>query len=329
MRVTVLLAAYEGERYIEQQLDSILAQTVPDIQIVISDDGSKDKTRRILEQYARWYPGQIVLRHRVKEGMYMDREGQVPPMAMNFFWLLGQADGDYLLLCDQDDVWKNHKVRTLLRRMRELEGKFGREYPILVHSDMEVTDEDLNVISPSFFRYQRSNPDRTAFSQVLAENPVTGGAVMMNRALAGLVRRVPGRCLMHDWWIALGASCFGTISCIREPLYQYRQHGGNTLGASRTGSVEDLKARMGRQTAVEENYRRMFGQAASFGAMYGEKMTGEQRRTLKAFLALPLQSREERLRSIVRNRFFKSSPIQTLAQCVTIPRLSRKRGENG
>lgn len=134
---------------------------------------------------------------------------------------------------------------------------------------------------------------------------------------------------MHDWWIALGASCFGTISCIREPLYQYRQHGGNTLGASRTGSVEDLKARMGRQTAVEENYRRMFGQAASFGAMYGEKMTGEQRRTLKAFLALPLQSREERLRSIVRNRFFKSSPIQTLAQCVTIPRLSRKRGENG
>lgn len=89
------------------------------------------------------------------------------------------------MLCDQDDVWKNHKVRTLLRRTRELEGKFGREYPILVHSDMEVTDEDLNVISPSFFRYQRSNPDRTAFSQVLAENPVTGGAVMMNRVWPG------------------------------------------------------------------------------------------------------------------------------------------------
>lgn len=324
MKITVLMATYEGERYIEQQLDSILAQTVPDIRIIVSDDGSGDGTRGILEKYAKWYPGQIVLKHRPKDGEYGDRKGKVPPMAMNFFWLLNKAEGDYLLLSDQDDVWENHKVRTLLRRMRELEQEFGKRHPILVHSDMEVTDEDLYVISRSFFRYQHCSPIRTAFSEVLAENPVTGGAVMMNRALAALVDRVPGCCFMHDWWIALAASCFGTISCVREPLYQYRQHGGNALGAARTGSAADMRKRMERQSAVEDNYRKMFGQAAAFGAMYKGRMTKEQKSTLKSFLTLPMQSPGGRLRNIARNRFYKSSPIQTLAQCVTMPKLSLK-----
>ena len=328
MKITVLMAAYEGERYIEQQLDSILAQTVPDLEIIVSDDGSEDGTRKILEQYERWYPDQISLKHRVKEGAYRDREDRVPPVAMNFFWLLGQADGDYILLSDQDDVWENHKVRTLLRRMRQLERKLGRDHPILIHSDMEVTDEDLYVLSRSFFKYQRCDPNRTSFSEILAENPVTGGAVMMNRALARLVETVPGTCFMHDWWIALAASCFGTISCVREPLYQYRQHGGNTLGARRTGGRKDLRERIGRQSQVEDNYRRMFAQAAAFGAMYRERMTGRQKRTLRAFLALPLQSPGGRFGNIVRNRFFKSSPIQTLAQCVTIPKLTVRRRES-
>ncbi len=325
MKITVLMAAYEGEKYIEQQLDSILAQTVPDLQIMVSDDGSRDSTREILEKYERWYPEQVVLRHRIKEGAFQDRSKKVPPMAMNFFWLLSQAEGDYILFSDQDDVWENHKTRTLLRRIKALEHKYGKEHPILVHSDMEVTDERLNVISHSFFQYQRCSPERTAFSEVLAENPVTGGAVMINQALAGLVDRVPGSCFMHDWWIALAASCFGTISCVREPLYQYRQHTDNVLGASRTGSLEDMRKRLRRKSAVEDNYRRMFAQAAAFGSMYKERMTREQRQTLKAFLALPLQSPEGRLRNIVRNRFYKSSPVQTAAQCITIPDFSRNR----
>lgn len=325
MKVTVLMAAYEGGTFIEQQLDSILAQTIPDIQIIISDDGSGDNTREILEKYARWYPGQIVLRHRVKEGKYRDRKGKVPPAAMNFFWLLSQARGDYILFSDQDDVWENHKVRTLLGRMRKLEQTLGKGHPILVHSDMKITDENLNIICGSFFRYQRCNPHRVSFSEILAENPVTGGAVMINRALADMVTEVPECCFMHDWWIALAASCFGTISCVRQPLYQYRQHEGNTLGASRTGSLEDMKRRAARQAAVENNYRKMFAQAAAFGRMYKAGMTGKQKKTLRAFLMLPGQSRTGRLRSIVKNRFYKSSPVQTAAQCVTIPRLLTKR----
>lgn len=319
MKVTVLMAAYEGERYIRQQIDSILGQTLKELELVVSDDGSRDKTREILEEYERRYPKKIILKHRVKEGVYSERQNQVPEAAMNFFWLLAQARGDYFLFSDQDDVWKKEKAEKMLTHMKALEDKLGKDCPILVHSDMEVADENLTAIAPSFFAYQHCNPKRTSFAQVLVENPVTGGGAMINKALAGLLLKVPENCCMHDWWMALAASCFGVISCIQEPLYQYRQHKGNVLGAKATGSLEDMKQRAGRKAQVEENYRKMFAQAAAFGRMYGKQMTREQKNILRGFLALPLQSPSGRFCNILRNHFFKSSLIQTLAQSVTIP----------
>ncbi len=318
MKVIVLMATYEGERYICQQMDSILGQTLKELKLMVSDDGSKDKTREILKEYRNQYPDRIVLKHRVQEGDYQNKE-HVSGAAMNFFWLLAQASGDYILFSDQDDVWKREKAEKLLKHMKKLEKRLGKDYPILVHSDMEVTDEDLNMTAPSFFDYQHCNPKRTSFAEVLVENPVTGGGAMINKALADLLLKVPEACCMHDWWMALTASCFGTISCIREPLYQYRQHENNVLGAKATGSLEDIKQRARRQAQVEENYRKMFAQAAAFGKMYHEQMSTEQKNILRSFLALPLQSPAGRLHNIVKNHFFKTSLIQTLAQSVTIP----------
>jgi hypothetical protein len=124
---------------------------------------------------------------------------------------------------------------------------------------------------------------------------------------------------MHDWWIALTASCFGTISFVPESLYLYRQHETNTLGARETGTVQDLAERVRREDAVKENYRNMFHQAAAFGRRYKGQLSSRQRSVLRAFLALPLQSPAGRLKNIFRNRFYKSSAIQTFAQCITIP----------
>ena len=318
MKVIVLMATYEGERYICQQMDSILGQTLKELKLMVSDDGSKDKTREILKEYRNQYPDRIVLKHRVQEEDYQNKE-QVSGAAMNFFWLLAQASGDYILFSDQDDVWKREKAEKLLKHMKKLEKRLGKDYPILVHSDMEVTDEDLNMTAPSFFDYQHCNPKRTSFAEVLVENPVTGGGAMINKALADLLLKVPEACCMHDWWMALTASCFGTISCIREPLYQYRQHENNVLGAKATGSLEDIKQRARRQAQVEENYRKMFAQAAAFGKMYHEQMSTEQKNILRSFLALPLQSPAGRLHNILKNNFFKTSLIKTLAQSVSIP----------
>ncbi len=315
-RAAVLLASFQGASYLEAQLDSILAQTVPDIQIIISDDGSTDGTLRILEKYKQYYPDQILLDHRVKEGTFKNREPHIPAAAMNFFWLMSRTDADYVLFSDQDDVWDSLKIEKLLKRMKDIETP-GR--PALVYSDMEVVDGDFWQISPSFFSYSRLDPRRTRFPQILVENPVTGGALMINRPLLHLARQVPGACFMHDWWIALCASCFGTISCVREPLSMYRQHQGNLLGARKTGSVKDLMQRTQRQRQVELNYRRMFMQGRAFGKMHWKKMNTAQKAVLRAFLSLPEQTPAQRLRTIAAYGFYKTSPAQTAAQCFTIP----------
>lgn len=105
------------------------------------------------------------------------------------------------MLSDQDDVWFHHKVKTLLRRMKQLEKGLGENCPILVHSDMEVTDSQLNVLDSSFFHYSHINPTRSTFGEILVENPVTGGALMMNRSLLKLLEKEPVSCFMHDWWL--------------------------------------------------------------------------------------------------------------------------------
>jgi len=352
--ITVLLAAWNGSAYIEEQLDSILAQDgveLEDLRIVISDDGSTDDTREILENYRAQFPDQIILKHRTPERKAKDLSDGIPAAAGNFFWLLECAaekleeieketasDGNpengvmdracqYFMLSDQDDVWKPNKIETLMMEMMCQEVLNEAEHPILVHSDMEVVDANLKTIHPSFFRYQKCNPARTKFSELLAENSVTGGAVMMNRALVELLKERPAACFMHDWWVALTASCFGTISWVEEPLYLYRQHGNNTLGAKKTGSAKDVAERLESSQAaqVAENYRQMAAQAHAFGKMYGDRMSEEQKATLRAYLALRYQSPMGRLKNILKNRFFKSSKLQTLAQCVTIP---RPDGEN-
>ena len=321
--VTVLMATYQGKQYLEQQLDTILAQTVP-VKILISDDGSDDGTRAMLENYAGWYPEQVFLHHRTEH---------TGGAAGNFFWLMQEAlkdeKNEYIFFSDQDDVWENNKVSVMLHRMKVLEKGLGKQCPILLYSDMEVVDEELYEISPSFAAYTHQDPDRNSFAELLVENQVTGGASMINRALLARCAKKPEICCMHDWWMALTASCFGVIEFMPRTLSKYRQHGDNVLGAKDAGSFGEMKARLGRGKEVEQNYRRMLNQGIAFGRRFWKDMDKAQRMTLRAFLALPYQSAAGRLKNIRYNHFYKNSALQTLAMCVTLPRAEKLRQPKG
>lgn len=234
--VDVLLATYNGSKYLEAQLDSIVAQTHQAFRILVSDDGSSDGTIEILQRY----------RARLGERMVLVPNPSAGAGVVRNFANLMQASLDdglaqWAVFADQDDVWLAEKITSLLSEMVRLEGGGSGSLPCLVHSDLIVVDERLTVISPSFARYQRMNPADCSDLSLLSVNQVTGCTMMVNRSLLEMALPLPAEAIMHDWWCALISSS-GRRSYIGTPLILYRQHGANQLGAKDRG----LKTRLSR-----------------------------------------------------------------------------------
>lgn len=232
--VDVLLATYNGSRYLAQQLDSILAQTHTSWRILVSDDGSSDETLAILQRYGERLGERLVLVPNPAAG-----KGVV----CNFENLMQASLNDGLarwaVFADQDDVWLPEKIASQLGEMVRIEGGDADAVPCLVHSDLTVVDEALTVLSPSFARYQRMDPAVCSQLSLLSVNQVTGCTMMVNRALLARALPLPAETIMHDWWCAL-ISGSGRRSFVDKPLILYRQHGANQLGAKDRG----LKTRL-------------------------------------------------------------------------------------
>ncbi|WP_145112328.1 glycosyltransferase family 2 protein [Gimesia panareensis] len=220
-QICIVMSTYNGARYIEQQIESILDQTCESWNLLIRDDNSSDRTSEILSHYER---------DRLSIVKSSDRQGVI----QNFNQLLqlaSDAECPYVALSDQDDVWDREKLATQLSLMQQLEAE-QPDQPLLIHSDLEVVDQQLRQIAPSFMNYQGIQHETSDPLQVLlVQNFVTGCTVLVNRRLLELALPIPEETLMHDWWLALCAAAMGTIACVEAPLIRYRQHGRNEVGA--------------------------------------------------------------------------------------------------
>lgn len=219
--IQVLLATYNGEAFLAEQLDSLLAQSGVSFTVLARDDGSTDATLGILQRYAQRFPDQIVV---------VEKPGRLGA-AGSFDWLLSQSSAPYIAFCDQDDVWMPNKLHILLARMLAFEAGLGKGTPILVHSDLAVVSRDLQRIHPSFWGYSGLDAKRHGLAQLLISNTVTGCAVLANRALVERARPIPQEAVMHDHWFALVAAALGHVEPVFEPLVAYRQHDCNAVGA--------------------------------------------------------------------------------------------------
>lgn len=313
--VDILLATYQGEAFLAEQLDSLFAQTDADWRLVARDDGSTDGTRRLLERAAATHPGRVVV---------LPADGRRLGASGSFGFLLEQSEAPYVMFCDQDDVWLPGKVATTLAAMRSLEATHGPGTPLLVNTDLKVVDERLGVIDESLWHYQRIHPGRLdRLSRVLMQNFATGCATMANRPLVALAAPVPAAAVMHDWWLALAATAFGKVAPLREATVLYRQHGRNDVGASRwrfmTGIENLLFHRDRRRAAIarqHETDRKLVGQAEAFLARYRDRLPGPMRRTLDAFRELPEHGFLGRRRLMLRHGFLLSDRWQTFMMLV-------------
>lgn len=277
--IAILLATYNGGRYLRQQLDSILAQTEQGWRLLVSDDGSSDDTLEILQEYQRQYPDRIILsQHEVPTGS--SRE--------NFMYLTRLAGGyDYVMYCDQDDVWLPQKVSLTLREMRRLEGQKPRT-PCLVHTDLAVVRADLTLKSESYFYASLLDAGRNTLNRLVIQNIVTGCTMMMNHALwEKAVQPIRGGdMLMHDWWCALWAAAVGRIGFVSLPTILYRQHGDNVVGAKDVRSFRYMATWMNRLSQNAQSLRNTQAQAAAFLATAGDDLTERQKKLLSDYAAI-------------------------------------------
>lgn len=226
IKIDILLATYNSEKYLENQIDSLLNQSYPYFMLLLRDDGSTDKTNEIIKNYKIIYKEKIQL--------IRDDLGNIGS-SRSFMELLKYSNADYIMFCDHDDIWLPNKIEITLSKMLECENAIQKEVPILIFTDLMVVDEDLNIISESFWKYQKLNPDISKnWKMLLASNVVTGCTIMINRKAkdAVLPFELPGE-MIHDHWLAVNISKYGIIDYINTQTILYRQHKKNAIGASR------------------------------------------------------------------------------------------------
>lgn len=293
--VEIVLSTYNGGIFLPDQIDSILPQSHSDWRLLIRDDGSLDDSPAIALEYAESRPDKIRL---------IDRPGENLGACQSFARLLQHADADYIMLCDQDDVWLPGKIEATLEKMHALEAQYGKDRPLLVHSDFKVVDENLHLLADSGWHYQKTDPRNGAFlNRLLVQNVATGCTVMLNRPLRDLALPVPPEAIMHDWWLALVASAFGKTGFVIDPLLLYRQHHLNAVGAKSWGVGRFLQ-----QLYSPEEFRDAFlqtqQQAGAFLDRYHDRLSPEDRQMVRAFSQLDSLGFFAKRFSLLRYGFF-------------------------
>ena len=293
--VTIILAAYNGEKYIGDLLSSIEKQTYKDWSLLASDDLSGDSTLQILGDFSESHPGQVRVIERT------ERAGSAKE---NFFYLLSEVDDDYIMFCDQDDVWLPEKIEKTLAVMKATEKSPSR--PALVHTDITVVDGELNEIASSMFKYQGLDT-AASVSKLLIQNNVTGCTTMINRALKNLLIKAPSHedIRMHDHWASLYAAIFGDTGFLPESTILYRQHGDNSIGAKGLVSLASLKrileeGKAGQIEKLHANIR----QAALLYSLEKDSpdLKPEYKKLIRGFISLAHAGKTERAAFYIKKR---------------------------
>ncbi|ELR65064.1 Alpha-L-Rha alpha-1,3-L-rhamnosyltransferase [Photobacterium marinum] len=218
---SVLICTYNGEKYIEQQIESIINQKIKPDFYYISDDGSSDLTiNKVIELFKRYHVSNYVILNGPKRGP-----------SQNFLTSIIDNKSQFLFLADQDDLWCCNKIDEFIKCLK------SSDKPIVWYSDSYLIDEYGRQFSDSFFKYQGLNSNVFLDDSIIYKNCVQGATCCINLSMCKLISKtletVPlDNILMHDWWIALLAKYFGESVFIDKPLVKYRQHSTNEVGAS-------------------------------------------------------------------------------------------------
>jgi len=307
--ISILLTTYNGQPYIADLLESLLKQTVKDFRLFIRDDSSTDSTFSIITGYAKRYPDKITVKQ---------NEKNTGGSKQNFIQMMIDYKDDYVMLCDQDDVWLQGKIEKNLEKMKEMENTHGMTTPILVHTDLKVVDENLKIISSSYRRMANIGYKFNKLNNLAAMNIPTGCTIMYNRALAELINVQPGFIVMHDWWVSLIAAAFGKIGSIKEQTVLYRQHRANDIGAKKALSLRYIKYVLTHISIMAGKLNNSYKQAESFLRVFYDKLSDEQKELLTAHATMQRQTKTGKLRTMLKYNTFLYGIARKAGQIIVI-----------
>jgi glycosyltransferase involved in cell wall biosynthesis len=305
-RCDVILAVWNGARYLPAMLDSLLSQTTRDFNVLARDDGSRDGSLEILETYKPRFDGRL----RVIAG---EPSGSA---TANFAILMRETKADYVLFADQDDVWKPEKVELSLRSLKEAEAKYGRSTPIYFATDITVVNEDLQVISASYWKWKRLRPSMmSSLSQSLICVPIQGMASGINRALLDLANPVAEKAISHDWWTQLIAAAMGKVICDPTSTALYRVHGGNASIPKQVGVVPYLKLGLD-ASFLRRGLGRRIEQANALADALGGRMPPDQMKIIRRFTKLQSQGFVRRRWTLISGNYLYHDLVRSVATFV-------------
>ena len=221
--ISVAMTTYNGEDYLKEQLDSILSQSYNAFEIIICDDGSTDSTLEILDQYRKEYPNIYVYTNQCNLGY-----------VKNFERVIGLCNSEYIALSDQDDIWLKDKLQLQIEAMFETE-EATKETPVLIHSDLNMIDENGLLIQRSYSDFRGYKLKVTKdLGHILGPNGVMGNTIMINKALKEKILPFSRYVDVHDYWIAVISELCGVRINLSTPLVQYRIHQTNASNDKRS-----------------------------------------------------------------------------------------------
>ncbi len=296
MKTEILMAVYNGEKYLAEQLESIARQTYTDWKLTIRDDASTDGSMIIIRQFARCFPDKV--------SFFANDKNSGSPKA-NFFSLINNSDADIIFTCDQDDIWEENKLETTLKAFE------GADKPLLVHTDLSVIDEKGSALYPSMIKKQHIDVGLTGINRIIVQNVVTGCTMAFNRQLKALLKE-PELVPVHDWWIAALAAIYGDIVFIDKCTVRYRRHNDNVCGPQDMSSPAYLNGRLRDKKRSERMLELGYIMALELLEKY--ELPAETERMLKAYASMPQKNKLQKLGIISKYGIWKSGFARKLGQ---------------
>jgi len=299
-KVSILLSTHNGDKYLQGQLLSLFSQSCISFNVVARDDGSSDNSKKILKSY------------NVEILSSDENTGVKKSFSKLLEYALKSTNSNYFMFSDQDDVWKEDKIEKTMQKIQEIEREYP-DKPILIHTDLEVVDENLQTIDKSFWHFENIDPSSNAFNKLLMQNTITGCTVMINRKLAELTLPIPDEAIMHDWWLGLVASKFGKIAYVNEPLIKYRQHKKNSIGA-KGFKIKTIVRKFFIELPMKDN----LVQAQKFLNQYRDSLDEESITMLEDFVSIESKSFWQKRKVLLKYGLLKQGFIRNMGLLLKI-----------